>query len=141
MKNAARLMILALTILPLLAAAQMTPDQKLVANVPFDFVIGSKTVPAGEWTVQRTSSGAPVVTILNFDAKSGHLAKVSLDEARKPADRCALVFHKYGAQYFLASMKIEGSRVMYQLPESKAEAELRAMNQIGTEEILLAQLR
>ena len=53
----------------------------------------------------------------------------------------ALVFHKYGDRYFLSGMKIEGTRVMYRLPESKAEMELRAQNAPMSEQTLLAYLQ
>ena len=63
------------------------------------------------------------------------------DETRTPAANYALVFHKYGDQYFLWGMKVKGSRTIYRLPESKAEAELLARNEPVTEEILLASLQ
>jgi hypothetical protein len=49
-----------------------------------------------------------------------------------------LVFHKYGSNYFLSEVKIEGTRNGYQLPETKAEREIRAQNGPATNEILLA---
>ena len=38
-------------------------------------------------------------------------------------------------------MKIEGTRTMYRLPESKAEMELRTQNAPMSEQILLAYLQ
>lgn len=141
MKNAARLMALTLMMMPLLAAAQMQSDQKLVTNVPFEFAIGSRTVPAGVWTVRSLSSGSSLVAIQNRDVNVAQIAHITSGETRKAAARCALVFHKYGDRYFLTGMRLEGSKVMYRVPESKAEAELRAQNIVPTEEILLAKLR
>jgi hypothetical protein len=52
-----------------------------------------------------------------------------------------MVFHKYGDRYFLTSIKLKGSTVVYRLRESKAEAELRAQNVPASQKILLARLR
>jgi hypothetical protein len=41
-------------------------------------------------------------------------------------------------RYFLAEVKVEDSRIIYRLPESKAEAELQAQNVKAPDEILLA---
>jgi len=47
MKYLTRFLMLTLTLLPMLAAAQIEGDNKLRAQVPFDFVIGSRSVFAG----------------------------------------------------------------------------------------------
>ncbi len=74
----------------------------------------------------------------NQEAKVNMLANFSRVEAKNPAATNALIFHKYGHRYFLWEVKVEGARTMYQLPEGKAEAELRAQNVQAPEEVLLA---
>jgi hypothetical protein len=63
------------------------------------------------------------------------------DETKKPAGSCALVFHRYNNRYFLSGIRIEGSKTVYRLPESKTEAELRAQNIPATDEIRVASLK
>ena len=138
MKYTTRFLMLTLTLLPMLAAAQLQGDTKIQAQVPFDFAIGSKIVPAGELTLQRAAPGAGALALRNQKAKVNFFAGVIRVETKKPAATTALVFHKYGHRYFLWEVKVEGSRTMYQLPESRSEAELRAQNVQATEEILLA---
>lgn len=138
MKYTTRFLMLTLTLLPMLAAAQLQGDTKIQAHVPFDFAIGSKIVPAGELTLQRAAPGAGALAMRNQKAKVNLFAGVLRVETKKPAATTALVFHKYGHRYFLWEVKVEGSRTMYQLPQSRAEAELRAQNVQATEEILLA---
>jgi hypothetical protein len=139
MKHRTRILMLTLTLLPMLGAAQ-TPlgDTKIVAQVPFDFVIGSKIVPAGQLSVQRLAPENDTLAMRNRKANVNMLANFERVEAKKPATTDALVFHKYGNRYFLWEVKLEGSQTMYRLPESRAEAELRAQNVQATEEILLA---
>jgi hypothetical protein len=60
--------------------------------------------------------------------------------ATKGSSGNALIFHKYGERYFLSGIRVAGSQIAYQLPEGKAEAELRAQNEVASQEIVLAQL-
>jgi hypothetical protein len=59
-------------------------------------------------------------------------------QLERPSDHFALVFRKYGDRYFLSGVKVAGVRNMYRLPESRAEAELRAKSVPVSEQILLA---
>ena len=122
------------------AAFSQMGGTRITAQVPFDFVLGNKAVPAGEWTVKSvTTSG--VLWIQNADAKVGLLSAPLIDPSSEPARSCALVFHRYNNRYFLSEIKIEGSTIAYRLPESKSEAEMRAQNVTATEEVLLASLK
>jgi len=140
MKQMIRMFAMTLSLLPLFAAAQLPTDQKLVSKVPFEFVAAGKVVPAGQYTVQKVTDGIPVISIKNRDANVALLSSTGTMESKAAASQCALVFHKYGDRYFLAAIRIEGSKTVMSLPENKAEAELRAQNVTATEEILLAQL-
>ncbi len=141
MKYATRILVLTLTMVPLLATAQLSSSQKIVTQVPFEFVVGNKVVPAGEWTVRAATMDAKVLTIRNTDAAIGLFSTTSVVESKKTAGDCRLVFHKYGNSYFLSGVRIAGARTGYQLPEGKAEAEMRAQNGPATEETLLASLK
>ena len=138
MKCAKRMLALALMSLPILAVAQMTSSTRIVGEVPFPFMVGNKHVPAGQYTVEPLTQGARILVIRNVDARIGLLTLAMPDEAKKAAGSCVLVFHKYGDQAFLTVIKLAGTGTIYQIPESQAEAELRAQNLTGTEEILLA---
>jgi hypothetical protein len=141
MKYATRILVLTLTMLPLLATAQSNSTQKIVAQVPFEFSVGSKIVPSGEWIVQPATMDGRVLVIHNSAASVGLFSPASLVEAKKTAGNYTLVFNRYGNRYFLTGVKIAGTRTSYKLPESKGEAEMRAQNVPATEEILLASLR
>jgi hypothetical protein len=52
-----------------------------------------------------------------------------------------MVFHKYGTRYFLTGLRVADARTIYSVAESKEEAELRAQNVVGTEQVVLASLR
>lgn len=141
MKYMARVLGLVLTLLPMFAAAQLSPSDRIVTNVPFDFMIASKIVPAGEWILQMPSGVRATLMLNNVDERTSLYSMAAADESKIPASKYALVFHKYGERYFLSEVKLEGSRTMYRLPQSKAEKELLARNAIPTETIVLASVK
>jgi hypothetical protein len=141
MKNAKWVLPVTLMLLSGLMAAQSLSNSKVVAQVPFDFMVSNKIIPAGECIVSSTGMDSQVLTIRNFDARKAALAKSSAGEARGAADTTVLVFKHYGDRYFLSSIRIEGSGRTYELPESKAEAELRAQNAPASQTTLLASLK
>jgi hypothetical protein len=140
MKYAKKMLALALLAMPILAAAQMTSAERIVAQVPFEFMVANKYVPAGQCTVQRTAIDNAVLVVRNEGAKVGLLTMTRPGSTKQAASSYALVFHKYGTLHVLAGIKIAGSTATYELPKSKAEIEL-AKNTVPTEEILLASLR
>jgi hypothetical protein len=138
MKYAKRMLALALIALPILAVAQMVSSTRIVGEVPFPFMVGNKHVPAGQCTIQPATDGARMLTIRNVGAKVGFFTPATPTQAKKASGSYALVFHKYGDRAFLTGIKLAGDRTIYQIPESRAEAELRAQNVTATEETLLA---
>jgi hypothetical protein len=141
MKSAKLMFALMLTVVPMLASAQLKSSDKIVTNVPFQFIVANQPVPAGQWIVTAATADARTVIIRNRDAKVSLYANLSEAETTMTATAPVLVFHKYGDRCFLRGMKVEGSNILYRLPESKAEIELRAQNVPMSEEILLAYLQ
>jgi hypothetical protein len=92
---------------------------KLTANVPFDFTVNGKTLPAGQYTVEQGNTQNTLV-IRNWETKQviGAIAQnCEVSAGSKPQ----LIFRRYGDQYFLAQV-IDGARGS-ELPKSKAERE------------------
>lgn len=121
-----------------MGAAQLDSRSKIAVQVPFEFVVANKVVPAGEWVVQIAIEEGNVLDIRNAHTNAGVFSTSSRTEAKQPASHYALVFKRYGDRYFLSGISLQGSRVGYRLRESKAEAELRAQNASATEETVLA---
>lgn len=141
MKSAKRMLAIVVTMMPLLASAQLGSSQRLVANVPFQFRAGEMQIPAGECVVQLASIDSKALIIGNWGAKVGLLAIPSIADATETSSTYAMVFHKYGDRYFLTGIKLKGSKAVYRLHESRSEAELRAQNVPDSQEILLALLK
>jgi hypothetical protein len=104
------------------AAAQ---SATLVANIPFDFIIGTATLPAGEYTIDRALRNDP--SILAF--RSYRASAVTLTQAEEPKTgkgAYKLVFHRCGDKYFLSQVWGSDGNVARTLPKSKLEREMTA---------------
>lgn len=141
MKQANWLIVVTLVVLSGMAAAQRIGSTKVVAQVPFEFMVANKIVPAGECVVQAANDDGRILVIRNTEAKVALVSTSSQAEGKQDASDYALVFQHYGDRYFLSGIKLQGSNITYLLPESKVEAELRAQNVSATEETLRASLK
>jgi hypothetical protein len=138
MKQANWVVAVTLVVLSGMAAAQLIGSTRVVAQVPFEFMVANKIVPAGECEVQAITVDGKTLIIRNAGAKVGLISPSSQMEGKQSAPHYALVFKHYGDRYFLSGIKLQGSKITYRLPESRAEAEWRAQNVSATEETLLA---
>jgi hypothetical protein len=140
MKYATRMLAIVVTLMPLLASAQLSSNG-IVAKVPFQFRAGNTVIPAGQCDVQRAGTDPRTLLIRNSSGKVALFTMARTVSATKGSSGNALIFHKYGERYFLSAIRVEGSPIAYQLSEGKAEAELRAQNVAASQEIVLAQLQ
>jgi hypothetical protein len=137
MKHAKWISALVLVAMPLIAAAQMTPTERLVTQVPFKFMVGAVEMPAGEYVVQLPGEKGAVLTIRDPETKRS-VYVLTVANLGKKSENAALVFHRYGDRYFLTELRIEDSRTVYTLQPTKLEKEFRAQNLPVAEDILLA---
>lgn len=93
------------------------------AKVPFDFNVGDKTLPAGEYTFSRLSgfSDNKVISVSGADAGAHVFQSTFAAHVLTPKDKSTLVFHKYGDQYFLEQIWSGGEQAGSQVPESRSE--------------------
>ena len=141
MKSAKWMLPVTLMLLSGLIATQSFTSSRVVAQVPFDFMVNNKIIPAGECVVKAFSMDGRTLVIGNFDARKSAFCQSTPEETNAVSGDTVLVFKHYGDQYFLSSIRIEGSKRTYTLPESRAEAELRAQNTTASQTNLLAALR
>jgi hypothetical protein len=93
--------------------------RSLKANVPFDFMVNGKTLPAGQYIIEQGTVTNALV-IRNWNAKKSIGVIVQRREVG-PDSKPQLIFRRYGNQYFLAQVIGEASG--NELPKSKAEYE------------------
>ena len=105
-----------------LAATSLVAQSKpvITANVPFNFMVGGKMLPAGEYRIQTERPNA--VLIQSRDSKTN--ANLTAHSAQNTEMRgvAALRFNRYGDRYFLSQVWT-GSDVGQEVPKSRAEKE------------------
>src|SRR5262245_66577993 len=94
-------------------------DRSLEANIPFDFMVGGKTLQAGKYTVE-TGAAVSAVIVRNWKTKQA-AGSISQGFEVRAGSKPQLVFRRYGDQYFLARVISYSSGI--ELPKSKAERE------------------
>jgi len=107
------------------ANAQLSIPVK--AKIPFDFSMGDKKLPAGEYAFSRLSGSSDdrVMSVRSADAEAQVFQSVFHASVLTPKDESTLVFHKYGDQYFLEQIWSGGEQEGTQLPESRGERTAR----------------
>jgi hypothetical protein len=104
------------------ASANAQSAQKVVADVPFDFSVGYKTLPAGEYSVQTIASAGDGLLIRSADGKTSALRLSEPTEKAKDKSHARLVFHRYGERYFLAQVWSGSNNTGRQLMKSQEES-------------------
>jgi len=134
-KGFAKLGLLAvITIIAVSASAKaQSLDYRLTANIPFDFSVSGKKLPAGKYWVSRAQlgNGDAVVQIRSTDGHQ-NITRLTIPViTANPMNDGSLVFHRYGEEYFLSEIWPAGGVTGRELPKSRAERELARKAQVN----------
>ena len=93
--------------------------------IPFEFVAGDKTLPAGEYTVKPISIASTSGLLIKSKDQSLFM-KLLTNPAQASARQAKtkLVFNLYGEHYFLSQVWTSGSNLGRELRKSHIELEL-----------------
>ena len=101
------------------------PGTTIRANIPFDFNVRGKTLPAGSYQVSRISDELGGLHIYSRSNHQNVLFETDAVETRtRTPHRAELVFHRYGDTYFLYEIWTPGENTGRELPTSRAERRL-----------------
>ncbi len=92
------------------------------AKIPFEFSVSNRTLPAGNYTLGKMMSSQTMV-VRSQDRKIAISSVATVTTDKKEAAATTLIFHRYGNQYFLARIEMEGRENGLELPKTKAERE------------------
>ena len=107
------------------ARAQL-PGTAMRANIPFDFIINGKTLPAGEYEVRRITDEPDGLVIRNVSNRHDHVVFETEPEQQNQLPRHdEMVFNRYGDTYFLSEVISGGMETGRKLMPSHNEKELR----------------
>lgn len=116
----------AILLVTVVASAQgQSLENRIKAQVPFDFSIGDKRLPSGKYSVGRArqNSDDVVLSIEDEDGVSMALQMSIPVLTGSPRSRTTLVFHRYGDQYFLYQVWPAGALTGRQFLKSRSERE------------------
>ena len=108
------------------ASAQDTSN--IVANVPFEFVAGGKTLPAGTYSVGSVFPESDLTLIIRSLDKGGVLLPIVFDGAS--GGQAKLSFEHIGDTYFLS--KVQTPAGVYTIGTRRAITKLAQMKDHGT---------
>jgi hypothetical protein len=100
----------------------------VVVSVPFEFLAGGATLPAGQYRVNRLNPGANrELAISGYKNGGALLVPLSFDD--NPTNQPALSFEHVGGKYFLS--KITTLNGVYTMPASQELVMLGKANSTG----------
>ena len=83
-------------------AAVASANGQARTSVPFEFTVGDKALPAGNYTVASITLGSDAILVRSIEGKDS-AARLTM-QAEGESDHAKLVFHRYGQRYFLAEV-------------------------------------
>jgi hypothetical protein len=109
------------------AGSALAQDHKVTANVPFNFTVDGRTLPAGDYTIGNDSNSPRMLRIYDREKGVGVMTITIPDETAAADNK--LVFHRYGNQYFLSEIRTSNSSMSCHLSTSKREKWAKAQTQ------------
>lgn len=109
-------MILVIAFATAVVSAQAQSERTVISNIPFEFIVADRTMPAGKYRVNRSLGNA--LKIWTSEAAAFRLTNEIEPSKNGPA---RLVFHRYGDRYFLAEVWTGAGDAGRQLLKSRQE--------------------
>ena len=114
MKKHVRTLVAIAFLLGLTGAVRAEAEEGVIVTLPFEFVVGAKTLPAGTYTVRNLSLNGPgALQLSNKDLSASMYVLPYLNESvigGKPE----LSFEQVGGQHFLSA--IQTAATVYRIP-------------------------
>jgi hypothetical protein len=94
------------SILLLMAAMASAQTHRVTVSVPFSFVAGHQTLPAGEYTIEQDrSQGSAILR----SGKSSAIMLLAAKSDRAFEEKSYVLFRRNGTHYFLAEIWRQGA--------------------------------
>jgi hypothetical protein len=123
--------VMALTAMASTRVAQA--EELLVINIPFDFVAGNTTLPAGEYAIKVSAPERTLLLIDRQDAAASAFMNTDPVATSEIQTESKLIFNRYGDRYFLSQVWTAGNSRGRQLRKSAREKEMAQIAKIETQ--------
>ena len=121
----------------LIVPAARAQQNGVKADVPFDFIVGDRAYPAGEYILSAALNAGGTIRMENVQKVSAVFVPSRSCENRAPSKQTKLVFHRVAGRYFLYQAWTAGNLAGREFPMSRAEVEL-ARNHEQPELVIVA---
>lgn len=95
---------------------------RLKAEIPFEFMVGKKKFPKGEYTIE--SVGDTGNMLLRRDKGGKAVNFLTIKDKQTDKHKSKLLFRRYGDQYFLARISDGTSQTVFKIEKSGAEKKI-----------------
>jgi|SRR5262245_57790477 len=114
------------------AQAQSLTDRAWF-NIPFDFALGEKKLPAGEYSFVRAfdSSGDIMLKLTDRDGRAKAVVLSHAATRLNAGQKATLIFHRYGDQYFMSQVWPASGANGREFSRSKLERELQTQQHVA----------
>lgn len=104
-------------------------EKRVIAQIPFEFIVGDKTLASGEYSVRAVNVSGDALLIRRADAKDQAIRVSNWTGPEKNKSYARLVFHRYGDRYFLSQVwrgeeETNGHQLLKSRQERAMEREL-----------------
>jgi hypothetical protein len=131
-----RAILFGLTVL-VMAASTQAQQYGAKADIPFNFVVGDRAYPAGEYILKEASNLNTVLRISNTQDNSSRFTPTIPCSIPGTSQETKLVFHRMGDTWYLYQLWIAGSDTGRQFSKGRAET-LLAKNHQQEETVIVA---
>ncbi|NOT62745.1 MAG: hypothetical protein HOP19_21260 [Acidobacteria bacterium] len=120
-KTAMNLLIMAALLVSAFGFAAASAAQTLMSSkIPFAFMVGNRTLPAGRYDISKGAT--PAILMLQSEGRTHNLGAITNRAVTlQTPQQCHLEFRRYGDQHFLARVWVKGNDSGFELPMSKRE--------------------
>ena len=114
----ANVLVLVTSIFGLAAGAKAETHREVIVNIPHEFVVTGRTLPAGTYIVSRLSDDRLAgLSIASYEQRSGILVLANQFENHR-TDDIKVSFERVGGMYFLRSIEAMDGVYTFPLPHS-----------------------
>ena len=114
-----------LLLLTFSSALGQSDRQTTIIHIPFNFTVGEKTLPAGEYVIEQNRKDSDLVWVIRHKDDVGNALVLTRPvRANETVENTKLVFHQYDDLYFLAEFWTAGSNTGRELQTSSREKAL-----------------
>jgi hypothetical protein len=121
-RNLAGMVVMMMLVLGAVVPAMAQYSGPMKVTVPFNFVVENDRMHAGDYTIQRAANGR--LRVQSSDGRTVATVLAVPKQGNETAEKAHFIFHRYGGEYFLATIWTPGQEVGWEVLQGKLETEL-----------------